>query len=120
MLEQKAIEIIDKLAQKIGVASGKIWEWALLDVKTDIVELSIFVSLCFAATYGAYRMVKHLTNDDCFDWYDLPGIWVIVLCVSVGLLDIAGAISLIGIPAMIINPEYAAFEKIMTMISTMK
>ena len=58
MLENKIAEMLGQLADKLGVASAKIWEWSLLQVKVEVVTNIIYAVLAVVLSILIYRVAK--------------------------------------------------------------
>ncbi len=130
MLEQKAVEIIDKLAIKIGIASNKIWEWALLQVKVDLV---ISLVLGFIALIGTilflimlYKNFNKLVEKDSrfihseYKKLTIKG-WIFIISGSILFIYNIFILPVVYyIPQYIINPEYTAFKDIINQLSQLE
>ena len=60
MIENKIAEMLGQLADKLGVASAKIWEWSLLQVKVDIARDIIIILLAILTTVAFAKLLKRL------------------------------------------------------------
>ena len=129
MLESKIAEMLGQLSDKLGVASSKIWEWSLLQVKVEVVTNIVIAIVAIVASILSYKIVKRYLEwrkvkkkarewDDTDDIFpSILGITAIVFLVSFDLYAISG---LIDLPKLLINPEYAAFENIVKQLGSLK
>ncbi len=127
MLEQKAVELLDKLAAEVGVASEKVWEWSLLQVQVDIYRAIGVVLFAIAASYVYYKILRHIVSqydNVSFIHDDILSLQGIVFGMLGGVvvltLLILAFIDLYSLPKLIINPEYAALERILTLVNNLK
>ncbi len=124
MLETKVAEMLDKLSQQLGVASSKIWEWSMLQVKVEIFQNIIGFLLGMGLTFLVVKYAfwikknwKDLYNKDYEFWHLLL---VVVMGVFVGIFDIYSVYGILELPQLIINPEYSAFQNIMNELGKLK
>ena len=117
----KLPELLNKLGNKLGVASVKIWEWAMLDVKVQIFQDVLLIFIISLFFFLEYKLIKIVYKKELFDKYEGTCVMgsIIGICLS-----IAGIIALIscimGLPSLIINPEWNAFQNIMNQLSNLK
>lgn len=124
MMEQLP-SLLEKLSDQLGVASAKIWEWALLNVYVEVVTDFIVIGLTLILIFGIIIFNKWLNKNNlkCFtDYSDPTGYGVIniilgILCV-IGI--IISIISIFQLPSLIINPEWNAFQNIMYEVSQLR
>ena len=117
----KLPELLNQLGNKLGVASAKIWEWAMLDVKVQIFQDILLIFIISLFFFLEYKLIKFVYKEELFDDYE-------VTCIVGGIigvcLSIAGIISLIScvmdLLSLIINPEWNAFQNIMIQLSQLK
>ena len=124
-MEEKMVQMMDKLpdllnklGNKLGVASAKIWEWAMLDVKVQIfqdIALILIISLFF---FLEYKLLKFIYRKELFDDYEATCIFGGIIGVCLSVVSIITFIScVIELPSLIINPEWNAFQNIMIQLS---
>jgi len=117
----KLPELLNKLGNKLGVASVKIWEWAMLDVKVQIFQDVLLIFIISLFFFLEYKLIKIVYKKELFDKYEGTCVMgsIIGICLS-----IAGIIALIScvmdLPSLIINPEWNAFQNIMNQLSNLK
>jgi len=122
MIEEKAVELMNQLAIKLGVASEKIWEWSLLNVKVEIVEKLIF-NLCFMLfcfiEYKIYQ--KYIKDNEEFDEDEIGNAIGVVLAFIFTLIGgMVFIANICNLPSLIINPEWSAMQSIISQLSTLK
>ena len=130
-MEQKMVEmmdklpgLLDKLGQQLGVAGAKVWEWSLLNVKVEIVKDLVWIGLTLAFIIGTiiYNKWINKNNIKCCDRDDITVYGVINLIL--GCISVCGFIGSIiyafELPSLIINPEWNAFQNVMTEVSKLK
>jgi len=129
MIENKIAEMLGQLADKLGVASAKIWEWSLLQVKVDIVTNIIIAIVAIVASIASYKLVKKylewrngkIKDRDWDEINDiLPSILGVVAVVFLVVFDMFAISGLTDLPKLIINPEYAAFQNIVEQLGSLK
>ena len=117
----KLPELLNKLGNKLGVASAKIWEWAMLDVKVQIfqdIALMFIISLFF---FLEYKLLKFIYRKELFDDYEITCIVGGIIGVCLSVVGIIAFIScVIELPSLFINPEWNAFQNIMIQLSQLK
>lgn len=127
MLENKVTEMLGQLADKLGVASAKIWEWSLLQVKVDIVTSVLVFMIALAVTtlslvafkkYARWKKEK-IKEDKWFECFEID-MAVVVIFIVIFVLDIYSGMMLCELPKLLINPEYAAFENIVKQLGSLK
>ena len=120
MLEEKVVDMLDKLAQNSGVASEKIWEWALLQVQVDIVVTLLVLFIGALLTIVSYVVIKKAIEK----WDEMQennaDILVVLLVSITAALLIVGFIFLFKLPGLILNPEYAAFQNVVGELSKLR
>ena len=104
MIEKQMVEMLNKLAEKLGVASAKIWEWSLLQVKVDIWTTILGFLLFFVLTVVFIYFVKKGLEKKWFgDKYD-ENVLVILIFVILGVLLITANIVVIkNINSFLVN-----------------
>ena len=127
MLESKIAEMLGQLSEKLGVASAKIWEWALLQVKVEVVTSIIQVILAIGLSFGAYRYYLWLYKNwkELNKWKNMNKqfthiVLSIVLAGTLIIFDTISIVTLFELPKLLINPEYAAFENIVKQLGNLK
>lgn len=126
MIETKVTELLGQLAEKLGVASAKIWEWSLLQVRVDIVSTIIMVICAVLASVAVFKAIKKVIKmweKASYSNEGLPTIFTIALiCAGIAVfsLDCVAFDKLINLPKLLINPEYAAFENIVKQLGSLK
>jgi hypothetical protein len=123
MIETEVVEMLDKLSQQLGVASSKIWEWSILQVKVDLITDIVVILLAIGLTllFAKYSIRTYKNWDDIC--YSTQGNIIVALVIFGALLfifDIFAIISIFELPRLIINPEYSAFQNIMNQLSKLK
>lgn len=115
MVEEKVIELLDQLAVKLGVASGKIWEWALIDVKVSIIEDILFIVgflvFCFIQ-YKLWRKYSKKIKEKFQEEYYWMCILILVLIVINFFCFLLTIGCIMELPSLIINPEWNALQNI--------
>ncbi len=124
MLEQKVMEMLDVLAGQLGVASAKIWEWSLLQVRVDIYTTILGVFVTTLIFYLYYRVMKYASKkyDENYSdgWELFRFVFGVVFGIVILVLLISTICDLYALPKLIFNPEYAAFEKILSQLGNLK
>jgi len=124
MLETKVAEMLGQLADKLGVASAKIWEWSLLQVKVEIIQNLIMFVLAIGLTFALVRWgfyIKRNWKELDSKNYEISHMLLIgVAVVFVAILDVNSCIGIYQLPQLIINPEYAAFQNIIEQLGQLK
>ena len=123
MLESKVAEMLGQLADKLGVASAKIWEWSLLQVKVDVVtDITTIIAAILCTILAVWCTWKYLKNADDMDsdTEAFLSIALFVFWVLVVILDIVAILSSFELPKLLINPEYAAFQNIVEQLGKLK
>lgn len=126
MLENKVAELLGQLSDKLGVASARIWEWSLLQVKAEIVISIILAIAAILATIALAKMAKGVVGmwkkaDKYKDGVEtIFTIGFIITSICVISLDFVAFDKFINLPKLLINPEYAAFENIVKQLGSLK
>jgi len=127
MLETKVTELLGQLADKLGVASAKIWEWSLLQVKVDIYKIFLEMGLLLVVLVACTLLMRYIFNmmDKNEDYLDTHIGFVVsfafVILALAGLtLTIICTIDLFSLPQLLFNPEYAAFQNILEQLGRLK
>ena len=134
MIENKIAEMLGQLADKLGVASAKIWEWSLLQVKVEIVTDIIYAVLAVVLSILIYRVAKKYNeflaretekkkeNNPYYvdSEFDIVVVAILVGVAIVFLLDLYAISGLLDLPKLLINPEYAAFQNIVEQLGSLK
>ena len=127
MLENKIAEMLGQLADKLGVASAKIWEWSLLQVKvevvTDIITILVAILASVVFVWITKKSVKWWGSlDDEFNEELVAASVVAFVIFSILLLalDVSALMRIWDIPELLINPEYAAFQNIVEQLGSLK
>jgi hypothetical protein len=124
MLENQIAEMLNKLSNKLGIASEKIWEWSLLQVQVEIVQAVVLIVLTMISGYGFYRWFKYAyTNWDELYRYNkefshITGLSVYGIILAIMIIASCGG--LYYLPQLIINPEYSAFQNILEQLAQFK
>lgn len=117
----KLPELLNKLGDQLGVAGAKVWGWALLNVKATIIQDIIFLLGFILFVIIEYIIIQFVIKKDLFDDCDVLCIFSAVIGV---ILTIIGAIVFVivimELPSLIINPEWHAFQNIMSQVSKIK
>lgn len=117
MLEKQIVDMLNQLSAKLGVASDKIWEWALLQVKVDLLrDMALGLPLLGVVVLCGFIAYK-ISKDEDVKLSDDP------FCASIGLMGVFIVLSIItlwDVPQYILNPEYAAFKNILGELSQLK
>lgn len=123
MLESKVAEMLGQLSDKLGVASAKIWEWSLLQVKAEIVTTVITIIAAILCTmlvlWFAWKYLKN-TDDMDGDTENFFDVILFVFVILVVVLDIVAILNSFSLPKLLINPEYAAFQNILEQLGKLK
>jgi len=127
MIENKIAEMLGQLADKLGVASAKIWEWSLLQVKvevvTDIITILVAILASVVFVWITKKSVKWWGSlDDEFNEELVAASVVAFVIFSILLLalDVSALMRIWDIPELLINPEYAAFQNIVEQLGSLK
>jgi len=126
MIETKVTELLGQLAEKLGVASAKIWEWSLLQVRVEIVTTIILTIFAILATIALAKVAKAVINmwkkadkyKDGVETIFTIGFIIAVACVI--SLDFIAFDKFIALPQLLINPEYTAFQNIVEQLAKLK
>lgn len=119
-MEQKIVEIIDKLAEKLGVASEFIWSVLVKQAFVEAVISIFWAIIMYLSAFVFYIFVRNLfkeyseaqknkPNED-YEGYVIAVIMsgaAGLICLLIGLFQTADAIH------CLINPEYWALRKIL-------
>ena len=117
----KLPELLNKLGNKLGVASAKIWEWAMLDVKVQIFQDILLIFIISLFFFLEYKLIKFVYKEELFDDYEVTCIvgGIIGVCLSVvGIMTFISCVT--ELPSLIINPEWNAFQNIMIQLNQLK
>jgi hypothetical protein len=111
-LPQEVLDRLDLLADKLGVASGQVWEILINQASIDFyVSLCVFI-LCAILEVVALRI--GLKSKQGL-WGGTPGYFIGCFIPGViGLMSFADIIRNVG---YLLNPEYYALTKILEIIS---
>lgn len=115
-MNKEIMDAVQALANKLGVASEKIWEITVRQAYIDGIEglaffvLSISVSIWYLKNVGGW--IKKAEDGD----NDNICIPLAVVAVVLGILLLVSTICLFFIPTNFFNPEFWALEKITSMI----
>ena len=124
MLEDKTVEMLELLSSKIGVASEKIWEWALIQVKVDIINTFLFLIMSLSLIYPYIKISNFLEKKykkDHDEFYETSHFLITIIGGIVLVCFLISSMVLITkLPSLILNPEYAAFQKIIKELSNFK
>jgi len=129
MIENKIAEMLGQLADKLGVASAKIWEWSLLQVKVEIIQNIVIAIVAVLLSIVAYKVVKNWLEwrskkiksrewDDASDI--IPVVLGVIAIVVLSIFDVFALSGLFDLPQLIMNPEYAAFQNIVEQLGSLK
>jgi len=111
-----AMERVDVLAAKMGVAATELWEILVRQQYIEAIETVLFC--IFVVGLGGCG-VKVLANKKWFNWGYMEDnnleplciIAYIVVCIWM-ILSIVGICCLFDVPGMLFNPEYGAYMAI--------
>ena len=129
MIENKIAEMLGQLADKLGVASAKIWEWSLLQVKvevvTDIITILVAILASVVFVWITKKSVKWWRSlgekDDVNEELVAASVVAFVtFCILLLVLDVSAFLRIWDIPELLINPEYAAFQNIVEQLGSLK
>ena len=140
-MEEKMVQMMDKLpdllnklGNKLGVASAKIWEWSMLDVKVDFWQWIMWMLLWLSLTVICIACIKisnkkripiiekkpydrNSTENDNLKFLDYLRTYSLILIVFFVVFTFICVNSVIG---LYINPEWYAFQNIMEQLSQLK
>jgi len=119
-MEQKIVEIIDKLAEKLGVASEAIWSVLVKQAFVEGITSIFWAIIMYLSAFVFYIFVRNLfkeyseaqknnPNED-YEGYVIAVIIsgaMEIICLLVGLIQTVDAIH------CLINPEYWALREIL-------
>ncbi|MGG1018587.1 hypothetical protein ABE151_04270 [Bacillus paralicheniformis] len=116
----KAMEYIDKLAEKLGVAAehvyGVLVKQAFANGVTDAIIGAVFLMIAVVAGVIITKIAVKAYESDCGAWDVEWGLLVIIVGLSVILPGVFGIYVITeGIKALI-NPEYYAIKEILDTI----
>lgn len=123
MLEQKMTDLLAQLSSKLGVATEKIWEWALLQVKVEIITTIVMSAIIMLACYITYKVIRRFRGKWegwLCDYEPFSYLVVLVWFMLLSILVIVSIFDLCQLPQYFINPEYSAFEIIVKNLSKIK
>jgi len=119
MIENKIAEMLGQLADKLGVASAKIWEWSLLQVEVEVVTNIIIILLAILTTVVFIKLLKKF--DKATDLIEEAlAVGLVVSGIAGIVLIIASVFAMFELPKLLINPEYAAFQNIIEQLGSLK
>ena len=130
----KLPELLNKLGNKLGVASAKIWEWAMLDVKVDFWQWIMWMLLWLSSIVICIICIKisnkkripiiekknydrTFAESDKLKFLDFLRIYSLILIVFFVIFTFICVNSIIGLD---INPEWYAFQNIMNQLNNLK
>jgi len=130
----KLPELLNKLGNKLGVASAKIWEWAMLDVKVDFYQWIIWMLLWLSLIAVCVVCIKisnkkripiiakkHYDRNsieiDDLKFLDFLRNFSLILIVFFIIFTFVCINTVIG---LYVNPEWYAFQNIMEQLSNIK
>ncbi len=123
MLEQQMVETIQALSEKIGVASEKLWEWALIQVQVSIYQTVGFFVLMMGLNWLFYKvtMIAYKKWNEIYsDWEFLIVLFVVILGLLVFILNVSLLCEIYNLPQYIMNPEFKAFQIIMNELGKLR
>ena len=127
MLENKIAEMLGQLADKLGVASAKIWEWSLLQVKVEVVIniitilVAILASVVFIwMTKKSVKWWRSLEDEFNEELVAASVVAFVIFSILLLVLDVSALMRIWDIPELLINPEYAAFQNIVEQLGSLK
>jgi hypothetical protein len=116
--------LLEKLGNQLGVASAKVWEWSLLNVEVEIVNKLVWIGLTLLIVVGTIIYNKWINKNDikCSTRDDLTGYGIInLILVALCIVGVIGSlVYAFQLPSLIINPEWNAFQNIMTEVGKLK
>ena len=127
MIENKIAEMLGQLADKLGVASAKIWEWSLLQVKVEVVIniitilVAILASVVFIwMTKKSVKWWRSLEDEFNEELVAASVVAFVIFSILLLVLDVSALMRIWDIPELLINPEYAAFQNIVEQLGSLK
>ena len=140
-MEEKMVQMMDKLpdllnklGNKLGVASAKIWEWSMLNVKVEFWQWIMWMLLWLSLTVICIACIKisnkkripiiekksydrTSTENDNLKFLDYLRTYSLILIVFFIIFTFVCVNSIIG---LYINPEWYAFQNIMEQLNNLK
>ena len=140
-MEEKMVQMMDKLPEllnqlgnKLGVASAKIWEWSMLNVKVEFWQWIMWMLLWLSLTIICIVCIKisnkkrisivekkpydrTSTENDNLKFLDFLRMYSLILIVAFIIFTFICINSAIE---LYINPEWYAFQNIMNQLNNLK
>lgn len=125
-MEDKVVEILRRLADKLGVASQYIWEALVREQRIKgygylaawiLGVIAVIVGIKFGLYF--YKKGVHIRKDSTREWDEehIPAfVWCISSSIVSIILTIVLAINIPTILGMILNPQYFALKDLMMMV----
>lgn len=112
-MEEKAIELIENLANQLGVAVPYLWEVLVNQAHVAAVTSILFLAAVFVVvSVLLFLFTKSLKED-----WDVGGPIILCLLVVFGIVFIIQIFEFAyTVPTAFLNPEYWALKQIMNMI----
>ena len=114
-IQTKAIELLERLAIQLGVATEHLWEVLTRQAYVGGTQLAIFSVLTI---YGGYRLhrlggfCREKYNKDHYSDWDIGMLAAYTGC---GVVILIGILCLLHSIGMFINPEYEAVKTIISL-----
>lgn len=110
-LENKLVELIDKISEGVGIAAPKIYDVVMTQIYIDAFVSSVFVIVAICTLVVARDII--CTNVENKKWNDETGICLVWLLWWAGFLTVflLGYEAAQKIITVVVNPEYAAIMK---------
>jgi hypothetical protein len=125
-MEERAIELLEKLADKLGVTIDQIWTILIYQAKIELgAEILVLIFLFGLFLFTGWFLIKFVIKKPCEkDSWDEPTdkellirIPIIVLFGVITLFFLLNFFSLIKLlPVLIFNPEYWALHQILKLM----
>lgn len=114
MVEQQITEVLTRLAEKLGIASEKIWEWALLNAKVTLWQDVTFSIITIILTISTLFWIKSYHKRYPEGWCTSMKDTVLLIWGAINIaLVIVSIVYLFEIIQIAFNPEYFALKDIL-------
>lgn len=106
-MNEEILKRLDLLAEKMGVATGQMWQALVFQARVEAIQDGIVLGLCLLAGYFLYRWARQIIRDQPDEVVWVP--WGVISAVVV----ILGLCCISSIPTELFNPNYFALQKIL-------
>jgi len=122
---KELVPVLEKLAEKLGVTSGYLWDVLVKQAFIDgilSIMFAVLTSICVAVLYKLHKKFsgKH-PNSACCNWYEkleYLGPAMFLPTTFIGVMVVVAIIGLFGAVTAFVNPEYWALHEILSVLKS--